>query len=329
MNPTLFSDEESARKHLEKLRWKHGVYCPHCGCIGAYKLEPKPDSKRPGRKGLYKCKEGTCRKQFTVTVGSIFEDSHIPLHKWLNAMHLMCASKKGMSAHQLHRMMDVTYRSAWFMAHRIRHAMTHPIFIEKLKGVVEADETYFGGKSGRRDMKHNTVKVPVFSLVERQGVARSFKIDRVTAANLKQKLGENVDSDAHIMTDSHPGYKGVKRRFASHEMVNHAAGEYVRGAAHTNTVEGFFSILKRGVYGVYHHISPDHLQRYLAEFDFRYSNRKVTDELRAETALKAAEGKRLTYKDLRRHIVEEQKRAAIFQRLGQASRTLKDTLGPG
>ena len=260
----------------------------------AYRLEAKPDSKRPVRKGVYKCK--ACRKQFTVTVGTIFEDSHIPLNKWLMAINLLCSSKKGMSAHQLHRMLGLTYKSAWFMAHRIRYVMTQPPLVDKLKGVVEADETYVGGKAHGKRGRGAQNKTPVFTLVERNGRVRSFKVDRVTAKNLKEKIREHVDKDATIMTDEFLAYKGLSKEF-KHYTVNHSIGEYVNGDAHTNTAEGFFSILKRGINGVYHHVSEQHLDRYLAEFAFRYDNRKVEDAVRATVALKQTNGKRLTFKE--------------------------------
>lgn len=292
---------EKAREYLEALRWPDGPVCPHCGAKGAYKLTAKIGSKNPVRAGVYKCAD--CREQFTVTVSSIFEDSKIGLDKWLFAIHLLCASKKGMSAHQLHRMLGITYKSAWFMAHRIRYAMSQPSFTEKLKGVVEADETYVGGKGktqyrGRATGKTRTA---VVSVVKREGKTagqiRSFPVVRVTAENLSDILRENVDRSAHLCTDQFASYGPIGAMYASHQTVNHSKGEYARGWAHSNTVEGVFSILKRGLTGVYHQVGQHHLHRYLSEFDFRYNNRKITDAERAILAIKGTAGKRLQLRD--------------------------------
>jgi transposase-like protein len=289
-----FSDEDSARSFLESLRWPDGPVCPHCGAEGAYRLIPKPGSKT--RKGVLKCKK--CRKQFTVMVGTIFEDSHIPLRKWLLAVHLLCASKKGMSAHQLHRMLGVTYKSAWFMAHRIRYAMTQPPLVDKLAGIVKADETYVGGKAkwphkGRSLAK----KTPVLALVERGGRVKSLPVRRVTAENLNKAFRDYVEPGTRIMTDDWTGYRRLPVDFWDRDVVKHGAGEYVRGDVHTNTVEGYFSLLKRGITGVYHHVGSQHLHRYCAEFDFRYNERHVSDGLRMAAAIRSAEGKRLTFRD--------------------------------
>lgn len=288
-----FSSEDAAREYLEALRWPFGPACPHCGGADPYRLTAKPDSKNPGRPGLLKCR--ACRKQFTVRVGTIFEDSHIPLSRWVIAIHLMAASKKGMSAHQLHRMLGVTYRSAWFMAHRLRWAMTQEPFASKLGGIVEADETYVsGGKDAPGRHGRGQHKVPVFTLVERGGRARSFAPKRVTAANVERVLRRNVSPDSEIMTDEGSWYRHVGDSFSGgHQTVHHTSKEYVRGVVHTNTVEGFFSILKRGIIGTFHHVSAKHLPLYLSEFDFRYSLRKTTDGQRAGEIVKASEGKRL------------------------------------
>ncbi|MBN2186369.1 MAG: IS1595 family transposase [Dehalococcoidia bacterium] len=288
----MYLDEDAAREYLEQQRWPNGVVCPHYGAIGSYKLQPKVDSRRPVRKGVWKCK--SCRKQFTVRVGTIFEDSHIPLYQWLSAIEFLCASKKGISAHQLHRMLNITYKSAWFMAHRIRYAMEQPPLVEKLQGIVEADETYIGGKSHGKRGRGADNKVPVFTLVQRDGDARSFKTERVTAKNLKGIIREHVDKESIIMTDEFLAYKGLKREFA-HHTVNHSQGEYVRGKAHTNTAEGYFSLLKRGIIGTYHHVSQQHLDRYLAEFDFRYNSRKVEDDIRVVLAINGTKNKRLAF----------------------------------
>lgn len=291
-----FADEGAARELLESIQWPNGPICPHCGVIGgAYKLSPKPDSKRPVREGVYKCKD--CRKQFTVTVGTIFEGSRIPLHKWLMAIYLMCSSKKGISAHQLHRTLDITYKSAWFMAHRIRYAMTQPPLVDKLKGIVEADETYIGGKKrGGKRGRGSENKTPVFALVERGGELRAGAVGSVTAKKLQGVIRANVDTSAIMVTDGYRAYRGLDRQYAGHETVDHAERQYVRGDAHVNTLEGWFSLLKRGVGGTFHHVSSKHLDRYVGEFVFRFNYRKVNDAERTVSALRGVTGKRLRYK---------------------------------
>jgi transposase-like protein len=298
-----FQDVEKARAFLEKLRWPNGPICPHCNGMTAYKLTAKPNSKKPVRPGVYKC--GDCEQQFTVTVNTIFEDSHIPLHKWLLAIHLLCASKKGMSSHQLHRMLEVTYKTAWFMAHRIRYMMSQSSYQNKLKGVVEADETYVGGKrkgQGRGRPSGFTNKQAVFALVKRGGDVRSFHVERVTGDNLRSILWKNAQASSTIMTDNFSSYENLKGQFNQHYTVNHSTGEYSRTEAgkpviHTNTIEGVFSILKRGLIGTYHQVGSNHLHRYLAEFDFRYNARKISDTDRTLLALGQAEGKRLQLRD--------------------------------
>lgn len=296
-----FSDEDKARGFLEEKRWPDGTICPHCGEVGnAYRLKPTAKGKTHVRKGVWKC--SGCRKEFTATVGTIFEGSHIPLHKWLLAYHLLCASKKGMSAHQLHRMLGVTYKSAWFMAHRIRYTMSQEPLSGKLKGVIEADETYVGGKvKGKGCYAGRQNKAPVVALVERNGKAHSFHFESVTAKNLRPVVKEHIEKGASLMTDDSGLYNSIKGHFSSHDVVTHSAGEYVRRegkkVVHTNTVEGFFSILKRGIFGTYHHVSKQHLHRYLSEFDFRYNARDITDGERASIAVDGANGKRLKYRD--------------------------------
>jgi transposase-like protein len=290
-NKAIYLNEEAAREYLEQVRWPDGAICPHCGSIGAYKLQPKVTSKRPVRSGVWKCK--ACRKQFTVTVGTVFEDSHIPLYQWLSAIQFLCASKKGISAHQLHRMLDITYKSAWFMAHRIRYAMGQPPLAEKLLGIVEADETYIGGKARGKRGRGAENKTPVFALVQRGGDVRSFKTEQVTAKNLKAMIRENVLKDSTIMTDEFLAYRGLGKEFADHQTVNHGTKEYVRGNAHVNSAEGYFSILKRGIIGTYHHVSKQHLDQYLNEFNFRYNSRKVDDAFRMILAIQGVKGKRL------------------------------------
>jgi len=292
-NP-IFTDENEARKHLEKLRWPHGPVCPHCGETEKItKLEGK--SHRPG---LHQC--NTCRQHFTVTVGTLFESSHIPLHKWMLAFHLMTASKKGISSLQLSRMLGITYKSAWFMSHRIREAMK-PTCVDMFgcNGPVEADETFVGRKPGMKKRRGYAHKNAVFALVERNGGVRSFHVPNVTADTLKPILKEHVIDDAHLMTDDAGQYRHMGEEFAIHEVIAHSNSEYVRGNVHTNTVEGFFSIFKRGIYGVYQHVSVAHLHRYTAEFDFRYNYREklgYDDSMRAAQALKGIAGKRLTYR---------------------------------
>jgi transposase-like protein len=307
-----FTDADKAREILEAERWPDGPICPHCGLIGeAYKLEPKEGSKTHARKGVWKC--AGCREQFSVTVGTIFEDSHIPLNKWLLAIHLLCASKKGMSAHQLHRMLGIGYRAAWFMAHRIRFGMKQePLSskLEKLQGTVEVDETYIGGKERGMTGKPGAAskKATVLSMVERslvpgqKGRVRSVVMPRGTAENLRWTLRDGISQDATLNTDESSMYAGIGQWWKKHESVNHTRKEYSRKDADgetvtTNTVEGFFGTLKRGLDGVYHHVGRHHLHRYLSEFDFRYNAREVSDIERAKLALKGVGGKRLMYRD--------------------------------
>lgn len=290
------NDDRAAREYLESLRWPNGSICPHCG--GADRQSKlQGESHRPG---LYFC--GHCRQQYTVTVGTVFERSKVPLHKWVLATHLMCSSKKGISAHQLHRTLGVTYKTAWFMAHRIREAMNVEVSgpLGGNGGPVEVDETYWGNvgkqREGARGYDH---KMKIVSLVERNGEKRSFHVANVTAKTVTPILKEQIAKKARLMTDEAKVYKKVGAEFAEHGVVNHAAGEYANGDITTNTVESSFAILKRGLYGVFHHVSEKHLQRYATEFDFRWNTRAklgVNDVERAEIALKNIQGKRLTYK---------------------------------
>jgi transposase-like protein len=283
----ILSREDEAYGFLEQIRWPNGPICPHCQGTKIYRFKIVPNKRR-----VLKC--ATCRKQFSVTVGTIFEDSHIPLTKWITAMHFLCSSKKGMSTHQLHRMLDITYKSAWFMTHRIRHAFKESFPGTPLSGTVEADETYVGGRARREQKMEN--KTAVFALVERGGRVRSFPVERVTAENLKAIIKSTVAPTSKLMTDEFVSYQGLKKDFADHQTVNHSIGEYVRGEAGTNTVEGYFSLLKRGLNGTYHHVAQKHLHRYLAEFDFRYNARGVDDTTRAVLALQRIEGRRLRYR---------------------------------
>lgn len=298
----IFTDKDKAREYLEAQRWPDGVHCAHCG--GTDRIKKMEGAKH--RPGLYQC--GDCRKQFTVTVGTVFERSKVPLNKWLLATHLMAASKKGISAHQLHRSIGVTYKTAWFMFHRIREAMRSDDLspMGSGGGAVEADETFIGiepsryktKRTKRRPGGHDRMKV--VSLIDRNtGMARSFVVDRVSKTHIAPILRENIAREARLMTDEASHYRGMNKEFASHEAVNHGKEEWARGDAHTNTVEGFYSIFKRGMKGTYQHCGKQHLHRYVAEFDFRYSNRaslKISDTERAARILKGAEGKRLTYR---------------------------------
>jgi transposase-like protein len=297
-NP-IFTDEDKAREHFEAIHWPHGPVCPHCGATSEHITKMAGKSHRPG---LYQC--NACREPFTVKMGTVMESSHISYRKWALAFHLMAASKKGMSAHQLHRMLGVTYKTAWFLAHRIREAM-RPLDAEPMGGegkFVEVDETYVGGKAKNRAYKAPPPKEAVVSLVERGGNVRSHHVAEVTAKTLKPILVDAIAKDTHFRTDESPVYYKIGEGFASHQTVVHSIGEYVRGDAHTNTVEGYFSIFKRGIYGVYHHVSQQHLKRYLCEFDFRYNERialGVSDGERAAKAIRSAAGKRLTYRQPR------------------------------
>ena len=286
-----FTNEDSAREHLEALRWPDGAECPHCGLINATKL-----TGTHHRPGLYQC--NSCREQFTVTVGTVFERSKIGLHKWLLATHLLCASKKGMSAAQIQRMLGVTYKTAWFMMHRIREAMkpTNPEPLGGLGKIVEADETFVGGKKRNRAYAKPAPMKMVVSLVERGGQARSFHVANIHANNVRGALMQNVDRASHLMTDASHIYKAAGREFAGHGYTIHANRWFVDGDKHSNTAENFFSIFKRGVIGTYHHMSEAHLHRYTVEFDFRYNTRKISDHERSDLALQGIAGKRLTYR---------------------------------
>jgi len=303
-NP-IFHDEDEARAYLENLRWANGRFCPHCGeaeRTSPISGKPKRGKGKPKRPSVYVCL--SCKSQFSIRIGTVFERSHIPLHKWVAGFYLMCSSKKGISAHQLHRTLGITYKSAWFMAHRIREAMRdpNPSPIGGPNKVVEADESYVGGKAGNRKNKIPP-KEPVFSLVERGGKVRSFHVAKVDAKTLREKLVMHASRASYLMTDDSTVYTKTGREFAGHGTVNHSAEEYIRGNFwHTNTMENYFSIFKRGIIGTYHHISQQHLKRYLGEFDFRYNERAglgIDDAKRTERAIKGAEGKRLTYQQPR------------------------------
>lgn len=294
------ADEDKARELFERIRWPNGPYCPHCHADDEskiYKIVPKEGSKT--RKGLYKC--GSCRKQFTCTVGTVFEGSHIPLNKWVFAIYLMCSSKKGVSANQLKRELGISYKAAWFMCHRVRYAMQEPVLAGKLGGlgkVVEVDETFIGGK--RKNNPHRNYKpkpkAVVVALIDREGKARSFPVPNRKAGPLKTLIRYNVLETSHIATDAFKSYEGLDQRFAGHGAVDHSK-EFVRGVIHTNFAESYFSLFKRSIFGSYHHVSEKHLPRYLRECEFKWNSRDKTDGDRTVDAIKGATGKRLVYKE--------------------------------
>jgi transposase-like protein len=288
--------EDEARQELEAVRWPNGPVCPHCG--GTDRIYPiRGDAARPG---LFEC--GSCSDQFTVTVGTVMHKSKIPLSKWVMAFHMICAHKKGISALQLQRDLGLgSYRTAWHMAHRIRMAMKEDPLASLLRGQVEVDETYVGGKprkgGGKRLRGRGTSKTPVMALVERKGRVRAHPIENVYGKTLKGAIRQNVHPNSTIMTDEFSSYHGIGRGFrGGHQTVNHGRGEYARGSAHVNTAESYFALLKRGVVGSFHHVSKKHLHRYCDEFSFRWNARKLTDHEAARLAMKGADGKRLLYK---------------------------------
>ena len=293
-----FQNNDAARAYLESVLWPNGPVCPHCGVINhAFKTN---------RPGVFRCAEKACRKDFTVTMKTVMERSHIALHKWLQGFHLMTSSKKGYSAHQLHRTLGITYRSAWFMEHRIREAMRAG-GLAPMGGsgsIVEVDETFIGRKAGMPIKRGTNHKHVVLTLVERGGSARSFHVDSVKKEDVLPIIRANLNRESHVMTDEAKRYAELGNEFAKHDAIDHSREEYgytdrKSGVKiNTNTIEGYYSIFKRGMKGVYQHYGEQHLHRYLAEFDFRYSNRGkigVDDEERAYRAVAGAAGKRLTY----------------------------------
>jgi transposase-like protein len=300
LNATFFQNEPAAYEKLEALLWPHGPECPHCGVVNEAKKIPVNLAKKV-RIGLYRC--NACKEQFTVKVGTIFESSHIPLHKWLQAAYLINSSKKGISAKQIERTLQVTYKSAWFMMHRLRAAMD-PIYNapgEPMGGVgktIEMDETYIGRDFTKKPSRGTAHKLTVFSLVERGGEVRSFHIQRADKPMVKRIVDANVAKESVHYTDGAKMYRSNGMELAGHDWVDHSKEEYVRGNVHTNTIEGVFSIFKRGMKGIYQHCGEQHLHRYLAEFGFRYNTREAlgfNDVTRTDNALKGAKGKRMTY----------------------------------
>jgi transposase-like protein len=302
-----FHNEEAARAMLEGIRWPNGLVCAHCGAIGG--------AYNTGRPGRYRCGSKECRKDFSIITGTVMESSHIKLTKWLMGFYMMSASKKGVSAHQFHRALGVTYKSAWFMAHRIRHAMSVGGLTAPIGGegkIVEADETYFGKKEipGARKTKRYDPptkkgrsgpggKRAIVALVERGGSARTFHVAVADKETVQKIVRENVAPESRLHTDESNLYGGIDAHVRVHETVKHSVGEYAREGVHCNSAEGYFGVFKRGMRGVYQHCAEKHLHRYLAEFDFRYNNRTklgVDDMTRTQTAIKQAEGKRLTYR---------------------------------
>ena len=297
LSAPYFHDEAAAFAEFERTLWPAGPVCPHCG--GKERIT----AVKGGRMGLRRC--GPCKRQFTVTVGTVFESSHVPLNLWLQAVYLMCSSKKGISSHQLSRTLEVQYKTAWFMTHRIREAMKAGN-LPPMGGagvIVEIDETFIGKKEGEPVRRGYAHKHAVLTLVERGGTARSFHVDGTKASDLMPIIKANVAPGTHVMTDEAGQYAHLNKHFTEHDFVRHGKGEYGRGIVYTNTVEGFYSVFKRGMRGVYQHCGERHLHRYVAEFDFRYNNRVrlgVDDAERTSSALRGIVlrgivGKRLTY----------------------------------
>jgi transposase-like protein len=297
------TDESETWQLLEGLRWPHGPVCPHCRTIGdATFLDPNQGLRttRTGQvtyRRVWQCNSAGCRKQFSVLVGSVMEDSRIPVSKWLMALHMICIGNNGVSARELHRALGITYKSAWLMAHRIRYAMERPAPQTQMGGVVEVDGTYVGGKASGKRGRGTANKTPVVTLVQRDGEARSRAMKHVTGENARNVLRENVRKDATLMTDQYQSCTKPGAEFARHETDDHSKGEHARGKAQTNTAEDFFSQLKRSINGSYHHVSEQHLGRCLAEFDFRYNSRKVWDGERVERTVGQFAGRRLMYRE--------------------------------
>lgn len=297
--PLVCADELAAVEFFERQMWGGTPRCPHCKATSVYAMM---DAKTGGRSGRFLWRCHVCKKQFTVRIGTVLEESRIPLRHWAYAMWRMATSKKGVAALEINRHCQITYRAALFLLHRIRYAMTPENGASrKLAGIVECDETYVGGKprpgTGHHQTGRGTKKVPVFGMVERGGEIRRLVIDRVSGNNLKSAIRENVDKGATIATDEFPAYHGIGKEFAGgHLVVNHGRKEYVLGNASTNTAESSFAVLKRGIMGIYHSVSKKHLHRYVNEFDFRWNGRKMADGDRVVAAVRGAVGKRLDYR---------------------------------
>lgn len=290
-----FSNEDVCLEHLKQMRWKDGAYCPHCGCKKVYSFS---DNKR------YKCSD--CRKQFTAKVGSIFENTKIPLQKWFVAIYLISSHKKGISSLQLAKDLGITQKNAWFLLHRLRHASTTEAFSAPLKNTVEADETYIGGKEKNKHKskrqegtqgRSTLTKTPVLAVVERKGFLKAVKSNAVDSKAIGKFITNNVVLGSNLMTDEYRIYQSIKWLY-KHNFVKHGNGEYVVDNCHTNTVEGFFSLLKRGILGIYHFVSAKHLDNYLNEFTFRYNSKEMNEQDRFNLLLSSTDAKRLTYQSL-------------------------------
>ena len=296
--PKACADENAAVEFLEKARWEGGAACPHCGDMDVYQMKDRKTGER-NKRYLWRCRG--CNKQHTVRTGTVFEDSRIPLRHWCFAFWATCSSKKGVSALQIKRQTGLTYKSALFLMHRVRFAMEPEQPEPKLSGTVEVDETYVGGKpreKGTSKRGRGTSKTPVMALIERNGNARTVVPERVTAATLKGAIRQHVDCSSRIITDDFSSYHGIGKEFdGGHDIVKHSIGEYTRGDIYTNTAESFFSLLKRGIHGTFHHVSKKHLHRYVSEFEFRWNTRDLEDGARTVAAIKSSEGKRLFYKE--------------------------------
>ncbi len=301
--------DEQCRSYLEHMRWPKGVHCPKCGVNSPYSITRKKPSKNFVH-SLYRCR--ACKRQFTATVGTIFEDSKIPLNKWFAVIYLMCASKKGISAHQIHRQLDITYKSAWFMCHRIREAMRDKGILSQLSGTIEADETYIGGKTRghwtlkeriqdeikmglREKHRHPRMdKAVVLGILERGGRVRTKHIQQMNSATAHRILSKNINlNESRLITDAHSAYRIIKR-YLPHAVVRHEV-EYVNGEIHTQGIENYWSILKRGLYGVFHHVDAEYLNNYLNEFEFRFNRRKIPDEERFASLMSQIQGRVLWY----------------------------------
>lgn len=295
--PLACADEKAAVEFMEKQRWGEHPCCPHCGDMSIYQMK---DSKTGERQKNFRWRCHGCKQQFTVRVGTVFEDSRIPLKHWCYGFYRASTSKKGVSALEIHRQTGLSYKSSLFLLHRIRYAMDAQD-VEPLKGDVEVDEVFIGGKPRRQNNSYDTVrkqKAIVVGLKERGGRVRPRVIADVTGKTLKAVIAGNVEKSSRIMTDDWSGYRGLHNAGWKHESVCHSMYEYVRGDVHTNSIEGFFGMLKRGLNGIYHSVSKKHLHRYLSEFEFRHDNGALSDGERMVKAIRAANHKRLTYRQL-------------------------------